>query len=461
MNELIVAKFGGSSLANDKQFKKVKEIILQDKRRRYIIVSAPGKTFENDYKVTDLLYKCYCCVNNKNLFENYFNIIEEKYTSICSNLKLELDIKKFLYEIKNDFLNGASKDYILSRGEYLNGLIFSKFINFTFIDPSDIISFKENGELDNETTKKLILNKLSHIERAVIPGFYGSTKNGLIKTFPRGGSDITGSIISSVMNAVVYENWTDVSGVLMADPNIVKDPKNIRNMTYKEIKKLSHMGANVLNEDSITPVEKSKIPINIRNTNNPDDIGTFISDNLPDDDYIDTTAGISGKKNFSIITLEKSNLIKDGLHNLFSIINIANIPIEHLSFNLDSVSLVVPDYQLHKCESSFINKIKTQIDESSITVNHNISLVGIVIRNMNKFRQIIYKIFQNLSNQNIKIKIIIQPSCESNIVLGVEDADLCKAIKLIYKSINNPVLIEKSNTYRNEFCPAYLNVLSE
>lgn len=460
MNKLIVAKFGGSSLANDKQFKKVKEIVLQDKRRRYIIVSAPGKTFEKDYKVTDLLYKCYCCVDNKNLFENYFNIIEGKYVSICNNLKLDLDIKKFLYGIKNDFFNGASKDYILSRGEYLNGLIFSKFMNFTFIDPSDIISFKQNGQLDKEATKMLILSKLSHIEKAVIPGFYGSNKDGSIKTFPRGGSDITGSIISSVMNASIYENWTDVSGVLMANPKIVKDPKNIRNMTYKEIKNLSHMGANVLNEDSIIPAEESKIPINIRNTNNPEDIGTLISDNLPDEDYKNTIAGISGKENFSIVTLEKLNLINDGLHNLFSIINTNNISIEHLSFNSDSVSLIVPDFQLRKCESSFISKIETQLNPGSITINHNISLVGIIIRNINKFRQIIHRIFQNLSNQNVKIKIIIQPSCESNIIFGVEDADLSKTIKLIYESINNPVLIEKSNT-ENEFLPIYFNVLSK
>ncbi|AZV58064.1 aspartate kinase [Clostridium sp. AWRP] len=460
MNNLIVAKFGGSSLANDKQFKKVKEIVLQDKRRRYIIVSAPGKTFEKDYKVTDLLYKCYCCVDNKNLFENYFNIIEGKYVSICNNLRLDLDIKKFLYAIKNDFFNGASKDYILSRGEYLNGLIFSKFMNFTFIDPSDIISFKQNGQLDKEATKILILNKLFHVEKAVIPGFYGSNKDGSIKTFPRGGSDITGSIISSVMNASIYENWTDVSGVLMANPSIVKDPKNIRNMTYKEIKNFSHMGANVLNEDSIIPVEESKIPINIRNTNNPEDIGTFISDNLPDEDYKDTIAGISGKENFSIVTLEKLNLINDGLNNLFSIINADNISVEHLSFNSDSVSLIVPDSQLRKCENSFISKIETQFNPGSITINHNISLVGIIIRNINKFRQIIHRIFQNLSNQNVKIKIIIQPSCESNIVLGVEDADLSKTIKLIYESINNPVLIEKSNT-ENESLPIYFNVLSK
>ncbi|OAA91779.1 aspartate kinase [Clostridium ljungdahlii] len=460
MNKLIVAKFGGSSLANDKQFKKVKEIVLQDKRRRYIIVSAPGKTFEKDYKVTDLLYKCYCCVDNKNLFENYFNIIEGKYVSICNNLKLDLDIKKFLYGIKNDFFNGASKDYILSRGEYLNGLIFSKFMNFTFIDPSDIISFKQNGQLDKETTKMLILNKLSHVEKAVIPGFYGSNKDGSIKTFPRGGSDITGSIISSVMNASIYENWTDVSGVLMANPSIVKDPKNIRNMTYKEIKNLSHMGADVLNEDSIIPAEENKIPINIRNTNNPDDIGTFISDNLPDEDYKNTIAGISGKENFSIVTLEKLNLINGGLNNLFSIITADNISVEHLSFNSDSASLIVPDSQLRKCESSFISKIETQLNPVSITINHNISLVGIIIRNINKFRQIIHRIFENLSNRNIKIKIIIQPSCESNIVLGVEDADLSKTIKLIYESINNPILIEKSNT-ENESLPIYFNVLSK
>ncbi|AYD40771.1 aspartate kinase [Clostridium fermenticellae] len=439
MNKLIVTKFGGSSLSNDIQFKKVKDIILKDKNRQYIVVSAPGKAFEGDYKVTDLLYKCYSCTNNKDLFENYFNMIEKKYISICENLKIDIDIKKLLSEIRNNFFNGASKDYILSRGEYLNGLIFAKFINFKFIDPAEIIKFRENGTLDKNMTKILISKKLSHITEAIIPGFYGSTKDGSIKTFPRGGSDITGSIISSVMNASLYENWTDVSGVLLANPHIIDNPKVIKYMTYSEIKQLSHMGAEVLNEDSIAPVKKKGIPISIKNTNRPYDIGTIISDNLDNEDNENIIAGISAKRNYSIITLSKSYTSKNDLNIIFSIFDDYNINIEYLSFDYDSVSLIVPDLILNTCEGYFINGIKTRIDPTSICIKHDISLVGIVIRDVNKYNDILYTSLKNLSYQNIDIEIIIQSSSsyKSNIILGIKDFNSSRAIKSLYKSINN------------------------
>ena len=272
----VVTKFGGSSLADASQFKKVKEIILADDARRYVIPSAPGKRHGKDTKITDLLYLCHMHVETGISLEDVFKHIEERYTGIVNDLGLDLDISTYLDVVKKDIENGASKDYAASRGEYLNGIILANYLGYDFVDAKEVILFNEDGTLNSEETNKRLKDKLCKIERAVIPGFYGADEQGEIVTFSRGGSDVTGSLVAASINADLYENWTDVSGFLMADPRIVENPKTIGKITYKELRELSYMGASVLHEEAIFPVKEAGIPINIKNTNLPEDKGTII-----------------------------------------------------------------------------------------------------------------------------------------------------------------------------------------
>lgn len=438
MNNLVVTKFGGSSLADSNQFKKVKSIITANKSRKYIIPSAPGKRNSKDYKITDLLYLCHTHVQNGIPFDDVFKLISQRYVEIVNELNVDIDINSYLEKIRIDIENGASSDYAASRGEYLNGRILAKYLHAEFIDAADIIFFDESGNLNDEKTYSSIKEKVLKYDKAVIPGFYGLGVDGNIKTFSRGGSDVTGSIISAGVNADLYENWTDVSGFLMADPRIVDNPNTIEKITYKELRELSYMGATVLHEEAIFPVRDAGIPINIKNTNRPEDDGTLIVNDTEEPTRIGTITGIAGKKDFTVIAIEKALLNSEigFCRRILSILEMYSISFENMPSGVDSVSLVIEDSQLKNKCSKVIEEIKRQCSPDSIEVHPNMALVATVGRGMAKSTGIASKIFSALSNEKVNIRMIDQGSSEINVTVGVENADFEKAVKSIYRSFN-------------------------
>lgn len=438
MEDIIVAKFGGSSLANSKQFAKVKDIIQKDSRRRYIIPSAPGKAHNKDHKITDLLYMCYQLASHNLKIDEVFNIIEKRFLDICNELELDLNMKEILDDIKEKIQNNGTKDYAASRGEYLNAIILSSYLNFEFIDAGELIVFNDKGQLDSLSTEENIKTRLGETTQAVIPGFYGAKSNGEIITFSRGGSDITGAIIAGGINCKLYENWTDVSGFLMADPKIVKNPKPIEVITYKELRELSYMGAPVLHEESVFPVKNKGIPINIKNTNQPEDLGTKIVDDQYPISYGETITGIAGKKDFTVITIEKTKMSseKDFLRKVITVLETNNISIEHMPSSIDSVSLVVPSSELNSKLEKIIEEINIYCNPDSIVSDPNMALIAVVGRGMIRTKGISSRVFTALSHKGINIRMITQGSSELNIIIGVENIDFDKAIAAIYESFN-------------------------
>lgn len=437
MNEIIVTKFGGSSLADSTQFAKVKEIVKEDPRRRYVIPSAPGKRNKDDHKVTDLLYMCHQLSSHGLNFDEVFNIIEHRYEDICNGLELSVDIDSILNEIKNKIRDGGSRDYAASRGEYLNAIILASYLEFEFIDAADLIVFDNKGNLNAESTEARVRSKLEQIPYAVIPGFYGANENGDIVTFSRGGSDVTGAIIANGVHSMLYENWTDVSGFLMADPRIVKDPKPIQNVTYKELRELSYMGAPVLHEEAIFPVRKYGIPINIRNTNEPKDNGTMIVDDSAPVKSEGIT-GIAGKKDFTVISIEKTlmTIEKDFFRKLISVFETNDIPIEHMPSSIDSISVIVPSSKLNSKLGKIKEEIKIYCKPDNIISFPNMALIAIVGRGMIRSKGISGKIFTALANAGINIRMITQGSSELNIIVGIENEDFDRAIEAIYRAFN-------------------------
>lgn len=436
MSELIVSKFGGSSLADGIQFEKVKAIIEGDKKRRYIVPSAPGKRNSKDHKVTDLLYMCYQLASHGLNIDEVFGIIENRYMEICQHLSLEIDITKSLKEIKEDIKNGRSRDYAASRGEYLNGIILASYLGFEFIDPKDLIIFDERGNYNKEKTNHNIKNILLKSENAVIPGFYGAYESGSIKTFSRGGSDITGSIIANGVDAILYENWTDVSGFLMADPKIVKDPMPIEVVTYRELRELSYMGAPVLHEESIFPVKEKGIPINIKNTNRPEDKGTLIVNDDYPIKYSGKITGIAGKKDFTVISIEKTlmSLEKDFFRKVISVFETNDITIEHMPSSIDSISVIIEDEQLGSKLNKIIEELKIYCKPDNVNYEKNMSLLAIVGRGMIRSRGVSGRVFTALAKEDVNIRMITQGASELNIIIGVENKDFEKAVSGIYKS---------------------------
>ena len=437
MEDILVAKFGGSSLSESKQFIKVKEIIESDKRRRYVVPSAPGKRFSKDHKITDLLLMCHQLSSHGLNFDEVFSIIEERYRGICNDLELNLNIDEYLKEVKNKIRDGASVDFAASRGEYLNGLILSNYLGFDFIDAADLIVFDEKGQYNSDLTEIRVKKVLSNSEYGVIPGFYGANENGEIITFSRGGSDVTGAIIANGVQASLYENWTDVSGFLMADPNIVKDAAPMDLVTYRELRELSYMGAPVLHEEAIFPVRKYGIPINIRNTNAPDDKGTMIvADSAPSTDK-DIT-GISGKMNFTVISIEKTlmTLENDFFRKLVSVFETNDISIEHMPSSIDSISVIVPSSQVDSKLKKLLEEIRIYCKPDNITTYPNMALVAVVGRGMISTKGISGKIFTALANAGVNIRMITQGSSELNIIVGIENEDFDKAVEAIYRAFN-------------------------
>ncbi len=436
MKDIIVAKFGGSSLADGNQFMKVKDIITGDSRRRYIIPSAPGKRYSEDHKITDLLYMCHQLASHRINFDEVYAIISKRYEDICTELGLKLNIKEILSEIKVGITGDASGDYAASRGEYLNAIILSEYLGFEFVDASEMIIFDCDNNFDLEKTRVKIRAKLEEIPYAVIPGFYGENEKGEIVTFSRGGSDITGSVIASAVECDLYENWTDVSGFLMADPKIVSDPKPIKSITYKELRELSYMGAPVLHEEAVFPIKHTGIPVNIKNTNFPEHYGTMIVDDLSPETYPETITGISGKKNFTVISIEKTMMSseKGFLRKLISVMESNDISIEHMPSSIDSISLVIADSQLGSKLDKVIEEIRIYCRPDSIVGYTDMALVAVVGRGMIRTRGISAKVFTALANEGVNIRMITQGSSELNIIVGIENADFNRAISAIYKA---------------------------
>ncbi len=428
-----VVKFGGSSLADAAHFKQVASIIHADPARRYVVPSAPGKRFKDDTKMTDMLYHCYEMIRNHENIDEYYEKIKARYNGIITELGLDFDISGELEYVKNA-MQSAGRDYAASRGEYLNSLILSKYLKYDFIDAENVIYFRENGTFDEEKTNDVLTAELKKHERAVIPGFYGVMPNGTIKTFSRGGSDITGSIVARAAGANLYENWTDVSGFMMADPRIIDEPLAIKTITYHELRELSYMGATVLHEDAIFPVRHAKIPINIRNTNAPEDAGTMIVDATSEYDVDHVITGIAGKKGFSVITLEKDMMNAEiGFgRKVLEVLEDNEISFEHLPSGIDNMSIVVATSALENRRERVLTAMQRSVRPDHLAIEDHFALVAVVGRGMVKARGTAARVFDALANTGINIRMIDQGSSESSIIVGIEEHDFEQALRSIY-----------------------------
>ena len=429
-----VVKFGGSSLADAEHFKQVKSIITADSARRYVVPSAPGKRYKDDTKVTDMLYRCYEMIRNHEDIEEYFSNICDRYNGIISELGLDFDISGELEYVKRSMQHNSGRDYAASRGEYLNGLILAKYLKYDFIDAENVIFFKDNGTFDEEKTNEAMARELMQHKQAVIPGFYGVMPNGTIKTFSRGGSDITGSIVARAAQADLYENWTDVSGFMMADPRIIDNPASIETITYRELRELSYMGATVLHEDAIFPVRYAKIPINIRNTNAPEDDGTMIVAEATDYDSEKVITGIAGKKGFSVITIEKDMMNSEigFVRKVLEVLEDNEISFEHLPSGIDNMSIVLSSATLDGRREKILSSINRMVRPDSIAVEDGLALIAIVGRGMVKAKGTAARVFDAISNAGVNIRMIDQGSSEISIIVGIEEHDFDKALKAIY-----------------------------
>lgn len=435
-----VVKFGGSSLANASQFKKVKSIIEYDNSRVYVVPSAPGKRYDGDTKITDMLYSLqeYAEKNDTAAADKVYKDIKTRYEEIIEELGLDLSLEDEFNTIYKNVMNGASKDYAASRGEYLNGIVLSKYIGYDFLDPVNCIFFNADGSLNSEKTNNTLAKCLSNHETAVIPGFYGS-KEGKIKTFSRGGSDITGSIVARAAEAEIYENWTDVSGFLMADPRIIPDAKIIEYITYKELRELSYMGATVLHEDAIFPVRLAGIPINVRNTNAPKDKGTLILESVDDIQSQSNITGIAGKKGFTVITIDKDNMNSEigFVRKVLSVLEENQINFEHMPTGIDTLSIVTADSEIDGKLNKLVDQITKAVSPDTIEISENMALIATVGQQMNHRIGLAASLFTSLAEAHINIRMIDQGSSEINIIVGVENDDFEKAIRAIYNGIIN------------------------
>lgn len=428
-----VVKFGGSSLASAAQFAKVGDIIRADETRRYVVPSAPGKRNAKDTKVTDMLYSCYALAEAEEDFKGALKKIKERYNSIINGLNLTLSLEDEFKIIAEKFEDKAGEDYAASRGEYLNGIIMANYLGYEFIDAAEVIFFDENGNFDDYKTDKVMAERLSHVEKAVIPGFYGSDIDGNVKTFSRGGSDITGSIVSKAVHASVYENWTDVSGCLVADPRIVENAQPIRVITYRELRELSYMGASVLHEDAIFPVRKAGIPINIKNTNAPEEPGTMIVESTCQKaDY--TITGIAGKKGFVAVNIDKDMMNSEVgfCRKALEAFEENGISIEHMPSGIDTMTVFVHQEEFEGKEQQVISSIRRLVNPDIIDLEADLALIAVVGRGMKSTRGTAGRIFSALAHANINVKMIDQGSSELNIIIGVSNNDFENAIKAVY-----------------------------
>lgn len=430
-----VVKFGGSSLADATQFQKVYNIIKSDPERRFVVPSAPGKRFKEDTKVTDLLYNIFYA-KTKNEFHLYFDQMKERFLDIIEGLQLDLSLEDEFTIIQKALENGVSEDYVVSRGEYLNGRILAAYLGFEFIDPKDVIFIDQEGRYDVKKTDAILSQKLSETPYAVIPGFYGSLNDGSgkIKAFSRGGSDVTGSIVAKNGEVDLYENWTDVSGFLIADPRIVKNPDVIETITYKELRELSYMGASVLHENSVFPVRKEGIPIHIKNTNRPEDQGTLIVESTCHKPTHVIT-GIAGKQGFATVMIEKDMMNSEiGFgRKVLQVFEDHHLSFEHMPSGIDTMTVIVNTEEFIDKEQDILAGLHRQVHPDSIVLESDLALIAVVGRGMKASRGTAARVFKALAKENINIKMIDQGSSELNIIIGVRNCYFKPAIKAIYR----------------------------
>ena len=435
---LKVLKFGGSSMADATQFEKVKSIVQADPSRKVVVVSAAGKRFSDDHKLTDLLYLCHAHLKYGVACDNVFDMIRSRYMEIRDELGLKTDLESEFDALRKKMDKGISQDELVSRGEYFAARLMADYLGYDFLDSELWLRFKLDGTVDQEVSYEA-LSRAASGRRVVIPGFYGAMPDGSIKTFTRGGSDITGALAAAALDADVYENWTDVSGFLMADPRIVKDPLPIERITYSELRELSYIGAQVLHEGTIFPVREKNIPLNIRNTNQPDHPGTMIRESFDEpEEKADSSfiTGIAGRKNFSVITITKNGMSNEVgvLRRVLEILEKYQLVVEYLPSGIDSVSLVVAADKLRPCQYQILGEIQKALKPDTIHVTENMAIVAAVGRKMAFKPGISGKIFAALGENGINIRMITQGPEELNIIVGVDNKDFAGAIRVLYNS---------------------------
>ena len=434
-----VAKFGGSSVADGIQLTKTKQIIQQDPDRRYVVVSAPGKRYETDNKITDILYLCKTHIEHNLPYDQLFQVVADRFMAVQINLGVKVDLFRYFDEIRENLKQNPSADYIASRGEYLNAVLVAAFLGYDFVDTKDLIKFDAKGRLLMAETDEAIRSELAKHEHAVLPGFYGSLPDGSVKTFSRGGSDITGALVARAVNADVYENWTDVSGFLMADPRIVANPQQIRTISYKELRELSYMDASVLHEDAIYPARMANVPINIRNTNAPEDPGTRITgeeEAYRDDGGNRIITGIAGSKDFTVVALYKNMMSSERgfVRRILGILDDYDINFEHLPSGIDTVSVVMSNKSINGRIDEVLDEFRTRLRPDSIDVFENMALIATVGHGMSFRPGVSARLFSALAEAGVNIRMIDQGSSEMNIIVGVENKDFETAIRAIYQA---------------------------
>jgi len=429
-----VLKFGGSSVADAEQLKKIKAIITADDERRYVVVSAPGKRYGGDSKVTDLLFMLKAQADRNIPYDSLFETIRERYMSIARELGVKTDLSERFAVIREELENGCSEAYIVSRGEHLSAVLAAAYLGYDFVDTRELILFDDKGRLLTDETNAALSEELAKHEHAVLPGFYGSYKSsGDVCLFSRGGSDVTGSLVARAVDAGVYENWTDVSGMLMADPRIVDDPRPISRISYVELRELSYMGASVLHEDAVFPARMSDIPINIRNTNSPEDPGTVITNEAGEDDgYV--ISGIAGKPGFTVISIYKNMMNKEigFVRRALAVIEDEGISFDHIPTGIDSLSMVIESKELEDKKEDVLEAFRRQLRPDDISVEDNIALIAVVGRRMNRTIGVSARICTALAYNGINIRMLNQGTNEINVIVGVDAEDFEKAVRVIY-----------------------------
>ncbi len=431
---MVVTKFGGSSLSCAKQFAKVKNIIESDPNRCIVVASALGKRDSNDTKITDLLYILHAHLKFNVTYADIWKMIYDRFVGVRDELGIKYDINKDLDSLKAELNKNISQDYLVSRGEYLTSKLLAAYLGYKFVDAKDLLIFNFDGKMDNLKTENNVKAAFQEYGRIVVPGFYGSFPNGTLHLLSRGGSDVTGSILAKCINASLYENWTDVSGILAADPRIVKNPKAIKEITYAELRELSYMGASVLHEETVFPVQELNIPINLKNTNDPSHPGTIIKNVSQDESSIIT--GLAGKKDFISFNITKDHMSNEVgfLRKALSVFEKYNVSIEHVPSGIDSISVVCANDAVEKVKYEIITDLKNEL-AADVSLESNIALVAVVGRNMAKHSGVCAKVFQTLGEAGINIKLLAQGPEELNIIIGVDSADYEKTISSIYEKM--------------------------
>ncbi|MBQ0001733.1 MAG: aspartate kinase [Clostridiales bacterium] len=435
--EKIVTKFGGTSLADAGQFRKVRDIVLSDPRRKYVVASAPGKRFKDDIKVTDLLLKAYALASEGKDFEDTLLAIQNRFQEIIDDLGIQFPLEGEIETLRKHLKECPREAYVASRGEYLNSRILAAYLGYTFVDPAWCISFNEDGTLNMKLTMRTMKAALYPLERVVVAGFYGADADDVIHTFSRGGSDVTGSLVALAIDAELYENWTDVSGLLAADPRIIENPRSVRYLSYRELRTLSYMGASVLHTDAVLPASGAGIPINIRNTNQPDDPGTMIVRKLPKDVDRYSITGVAGRQGMTVIQVEKV-MVSDGAGFsaiMLDILKRRNIPFEQCLTGIDTVTLVIRSDILDTCKEELIEEIKNVLQPDFVGIKENLSMIAVVGEKGTEASNANIQVLQALTDEGIEISTINQGAGKLNLLVGVPESCYEKAIQTIYRTL--------------------------